>query len=316
MFLKRINIFLLLFIMIYCGINSLSTVQAARKIDAKFLNFLLSDQDISSYNLKKQYQSSQPVSLTESGEIVSQTWISNDKSTEVLLNICIFDSEEEAIRGMHYYTHTTAELWLWGALFDGILGRHSWRSFNNDKTVLFAYGNIGILIGRYKGNDQKIIPLLADAQMKKIKQNLNPQIIQHRETIRASQLSATEYENHLAEKINIDLNGFTRISSEDSFWLMKGEGLVMGIRREWQDDKGRVVGIDICKLGANEIAAEVASERVNMSNGRVVNAIGALSREGPRSSDVLVSGNVVIHLYSFFKRNSHTSNRSNDYHFN
>ena len=314
MFLKRINIILLLFIIIYSGINSLSTVQAAKEIDAKFFDFLLSDGAISGYVLEKQYQTSWPISPAESAAIVRQTWISNDEDIQVRLSICILNSEEAAIRGMHYYTHTTAEPWLWGALFDGILGRHSWRSFNHDNAVLFAYGNIGILISRYKGDDQTVIPLLANAQIKKIKQNLAPEIIQHRETLKVSQLSSAQYNNYLAEKGKVDRKGFTQISNEDSLWLRKDEGLVMGIRREWQDE-GRVIGVDICKLESNELANEVATERINMSYGREVNEFEEISWEysgscdpfefewppcdDSRSSDVLVCGNVVIHLYTF-----------------
>ena len=53
MLLKRINIILLLFIMIYSGMNSLSIVRAVEGIEAKFLNFLLSEQNITQYHPSK-----------------------------------------------------------------------------------------------------------------------------------------------------------------------------------------------------------------------------------------------------------------------
>lgn len=110
------------------------------------------------------------------------------------------------------------------------------------------------------------------------------------------QVSPSDYDKYKAEAVNVNLSGLTKISDGDSLWLMKDEGVKMGIRREWEDEKGRVVGIDICKLESNETAKEVASERAKMSNGAVVDELGAIIWNDKRSSKILVHGNAAVHL--------------------
>ncbi|MGA1863585.1 MAG: hypothetical protein ACMUHX_00830 [bacterium] len=258
---------------------------------------MLSDQDVSEYIRGGITQNIWPIGPDILGYCLEQVWVQNNGNSEAGLHFAIYDSEEAAIRGMYFYTHTTAQVWIWGSLFDGIPGLHAWRSVNDDHAVLFAYGNIGVLISRYRGEDQDMIPVLASAQMEKIDQNLAPEIIQYREILRQSRLSPSDYDKYKAEVLNVDLSGFTKISDGDSLWLMRDEGVKMGIRREWEDEKGRVIGIDICKLESNEMAQEVASERAKMSDGVIVDEPGEIPWNDERSSKIMVHGNTAVHLY-------------------
>ena len=299
MYYKKIYLNLLFVFVIFISLNSVTIINAQEIIDAKFFNFLLSDQDLSDYHLKTQNQMDWQISPDGLGDCVEQEWISYNGIPQVILIIGIFNSEEEAIRGMDYYTHTTAEPWIWGSLYEGIISQYSWRSFNDSHALLFAHGNTGILISKFKNIDQKVIFQLASAQMEKIDQNLAPEIIQYRETLRQSRLSPADYDKYKAEVVNADLSGFTKISDGDSLWLMKDEGVKMGIRKEWEDEKDRVVGIDICKLESNEMAQDVASERAKMSDSVVVDDLGEIPWNDKRSSKIMVHGNTVVHLYYF-----------------
>jgi len=298
MYLKKMNIIILCLSVIFFS-QSFFSETFAGEIDAKFLKFMLSDQDVPEYRKGGTTQRRWPVGPDILGYCLDQVWVSNNGNSEAVLDFAIYDSEEAAIRGMYYYTHTTAEPWVWGSLDGGITGLNSWRSFNHDNSVLFAYGNIGILIGRYRGDDQDMIPVLARAQMEMIDRNLAPEIIAYRETLRESRLSPSDYDKYRAEAVNVDLSGFTKISDGDSLWLMKDEGVKMGIRREWEDEKGRVVGIDICKLESNETAEKIASERAKMSNGKTVAEFSPIPWDSARLSEVLIRGNVTVHLYYF-----------------
>ena len=51
---------------------------------------------------------------------------------------------------------------------------------------------------------------------------------------------------------------------------MKDTGLRMGIRAEWENDQGEVIGIDICKLESHEMAEEAAAKRAEMSGAYIV----------------------------------------------
>ncbi len=96
---------------------TLPTVEAAKEIDAKFFDFLLSEQDITQYHLKTQSQMGWQISPDMLGDCVDQEWISDNETTKISVMIGIFDSEEAAIRGMHYYTHTTSGTLAMGVTF-------------------------------------------------------------------------------------------------------------------------------------------------------------------------------------------------------
>ncbi|MGA1864987.1 MAG: hypothetical protein ACMUHX_07990, partial [bacterium] len=89
--------------------------------------------------------------------------------------------------------------------------------------------------------------------------------------------------------VNINLNGYKLIANEDSLWLLKDEGVRMGIRREWRNSQGKVIGVDICKLESNAIAEDTALERKKKM------WIDYLVSEEPKG--ITVHDNTVIHVY-------------------
>jgi hypothetical protein len=263
------------------------------KIDERFWDFLLTREEVPGYHLEKVYQTDCcPVSPDGLGYVVKQEWASIDEDIEINLTMEIFDSEETAIRGMNIYMETP-EPWIWGSVYGGIPGNHSWRSVNSNAGVIFTYGNIGIrmLTNKYKEGEsslrinQKAITDLAQNQMKKIDQNLAPEIIDYRKFLRETRLSPSEYDRYMAEVVNVNLYGYKLITNKDSLWLLKDKGVSMGIRREWQNNQGRVIGVDICKLESNTKAKDTASERKKM---------WIDIHERPELSIVIVHGNAVI----------------------
>jgi hypothetical protein len=131
----------------------------------------------------------------------------------------------------------TAEPWIWGSVHSGILSNHSWRTVNYNSGVIFSCANIGIrmLTHENRGEEslrinQKAITDLAVNQIKKIYQNLAPEIIDYRESLRQTRLSPAEYDQYMTEAVNVNLNGYQLIANEDSLWLLKDDGVSMGIR--------------------------------------------------------------------------------------
>lgn len=114
MYFKKIYIIIVSLFIFLVASNSISIIHA-REIDSKFMDFLLSGQNISGYDIEHQGQMGWQISPDELGDCVSQQWYNDNGISQTLtLRIGIFDSEEEAIRGMLYYTGTTAEPWIWG----------------------------------------------------------------------------------------------------------------------------------------------------------------------------------------------------------
>jgi len=302
MYCKKRYIVIVSLIIIFVALNSFSIIHAESVIDEKFLKFLLTEDEVPGPVLQKQSPDSWRVTSHGSrDDNVYQIWTSNNGATEILLVLGIFDSEENAIKGMNYYTHTTSSFWNWGSFDSGILGDHSWisASIKDSAGILTAYGNIGVLIDTAKGYDQDAILKLSNAQITKIDQNLSSEIIGYREILRQSRLSPAEYDKFMAETVNVSLSGFSKISDGDSLWLEKDEGIRMGIRKEWEDDQHRVVGVDICKVESGDTASEIASERAKMSNGKTVTQFSTIPWNNARLSEVLIRGSVAVHLYYF-----------------
>lgn len=269
-------------------------VRDNEKIDERFWDFLLTADEVPGYRLKEVYRRSS-ISLYGLGYVVNQKWASIDEDIDIDLTMEIFDSEETAMRGMNSYMDT-AEPWIWGSVYGGILGNNSWRTVNSNSGVIFSYGNIGIRMSTNKYKDgestlrinQKAITDLALIQIKRIDRNLSPEIIENRESLRQTRLSPAEYNRYMAEAVNVNLNGYQLITNEDSLWLLKDEGVRMGIRREWRNSQGNVIGVDICKLESNTMATDTASERRKMW-------IGFFGDQ--ESNRIIVRGSAVTHVY-------------------
>ena len=123
----------------------------------------------------------------------------------------MLDSEEEAMRGMHYYTGTTASVWYWNT-FDGhLMGAFSWCA--DEQALLFSYGNVGVMVG-FPGPaaDKKIVENFARLQLEKLVNNLSPEILAERDNLTQSQIPAAEYEQMVNNIANNELKSFNKVT--------------------------------------------------------------------------------------------------------
>ncbi|MGA1795183.1 MAG: hypothetical protein ACMUIL_04905 [bacterium] len=274
-------------------------------MDERFWDFLLTADEVPGYRLTKvRHHIAYRSNPGETEYVVEQDWASIDEDIEVNLMMEIFDSEEAAIRGMDGYMDT-AEPWVYGSVYGGILGAHSWRTGNSNSGVIFTYGNVGIRLLTHKCTEeeslrinQKAITDVAQSQLKKIDRNLAPEINDFRESLRQTRLSPAEYSRYMTEAVDVNLNGYQLITNENSFWLLKDEGLRMGIRKEWQNSQGNVIGVDICKLESNAMATDTASERREMGIGFFDDEKWTGFLDDQNASRILVHGSAAIHVYN------------------
>ena len=131
MYLKKINIILLCLLVIFVVQGFFSEI-FAREINAKFQKFLLSDQEVSEYSIRSTIPGYWPVGTDISVDRADQQWETSSGKPAAVIVLAIFDSEEAAIRASYCYTYPTESVEIWGSLFDGILGLHSWRNSGDD----------------------------------------------------------------------------------------------------------------------------------------------------------------------------------------
>jgi len=136
----------------------------------------------------------------------------------------------------------------------------SWIPFDhNSKYLFFVRGNVGIKLGiplSFTKTDQQNLILKL---LNKIELNLSPEVLAYEESIRPKQISSNDYQT-ITEPVVISnkMTNFSEITFWDSKWLLDSTNMRPGIRKEWKNDQGVVLGIDICKYD-NDLEANIAS---------------------------------------------------------
>ena len=90
---------------------------------------------------------------------------------------------------------------------------------------------------------------LAKEILNKIEANLSQQVLSLEEYVRCKQISEQNYQTITTAVENSSFfTGFCKQTKWDSKWLFKTDSFNMGIRKEWQNPEGVVIGLDICRF--------------------------------------------------------------------
>lgn len=223
-------------------------------------SFLLTEEEMPEYKLLRQCQFGWIIAEGDQmHKVIQQKWRSNGK--DIFIEYGEFRSEVEAIKGTAYTSHTFQMYFSWGSPFCSVYGDGTWVSMENT-AIFFVRGNIGIKINFDRDNSE-FISLLSNKILNKIESNLSPDILSYENTIKQTQMDANIYQVIVEPFTHSELmNGYSLHSTWDSKWVIDTGNLIMGIRKEWKDANGSVIGIDICKFD-NDLDASDASELMN-----------------------------------------------------
>lgn len=222
--------------------------------------FLLTEEEMPGHKLLRQCEFEWIIAEGDQMyKVVQQKWRSNEK--DIYIEYGEFNSEVEAIKGTAYASHTFATPFFWGSPFGSIYGDGAWVSMDNT-AIFFVRGNVGIKIN-FDLNNSQFISLLSNKILNKIESNLSPDILSYENTIKQTQMDANIYQVIIEPFTHSELmNGYSLHSTWASKWVIDTENLIMGIRKEWKDANGSVIGIDICKFDSDSDASN-ASELMN-----------------------------------------------------
>lgn len=230
--------------------------------------FLLTEEEMPGYELKRQSISAFLIGDDDqTHDAIRQKWhrIGYDDRQNVYIKYCEFDNEIEAIKGIAYASHSNAAMYIWGSFTGSIVGDGSWVSPGGG-AVYFVRGNVGIKIFKpvdLKDEDRQMLISITDQLVTKIESNLSPNILFFENRARQKRINANSYQAMVGPVNHSELmNGYSLHSTWDSKWLSDANNLSMGIRKEWKDADGSVIGIDICRF-ENMLYASNISEIMN-----------------------------------------------------
>lgn len=305
---------------VWLGIWTFITVSLLTLANAQSQSdFLLGESDMVGYKLQNQFANDWIVgadNLLKS--TIRQTWVVEGASdtTEVDVEYCVFDSEAEALAGAAYASRSHAEIFVWGSVLGTTFGDASWTTLNRygNASTIMVRGNVGVQINvLYSDKVDQHLQRTRNQVLEKINSNLSADILSFEETIRQKQISKNDYESITNPIAGIEaMNGFSPIAVWDSKWLIEQQTVAMGIRKEWQNAAGAVVGIDICKLESDKTAKSAGENRSRNSYiydrlfelGNLDSVRSILDKwktQGSRFDDNMFSvvgykGNIVVHV--------------------
>ena len=278
--------------------------------------FILDENDMPGYKLIDQFSSSWKLDNNKYREAIIQTWepSKGNNLLAIIVSYCIFDSELEAITGTAYNSGTYANIFYWGSFDGSICGDLSWISY---QTLLSVRGNVGITIGRPGDpnlEELKVIKAFNDKALNKIEANLSYEIISFEENAKQKQIPRNEFNKLTDQVISENMGDFYKFTSWDSKWLPDTSSMTMGIRTEWKNENGTLVGIDICKFDNKDQAQKAAVIQGAQTYSPIFNidSLASLQKiiekwenetkfgfENNLFSVITTKGNLSIHIYQF-----------------
>ena len=256
-----------IFMVITAGIISVQAVEIDEDaIFERISKFLLKESEMDGYKLH-----TQRLSLTWGSNYrsIRQWWIVNgtNENIRIIIETLVFDSVPEAIRLTTRHTTTTALYREWGSLNGTIVGDGSWVGESPDGMfVIFVRGNVGIDMGiihlwgysPIEGERDSMI-VIAQKILRKIEDNLDSEIIDSEKESRENQIPLPKYHFITDDVVNLDvMRGFSPISTWDSKWFVDDYSFLTGIRTEWKNEEGTVIGIDLCESASADLAGSVS----------------------------------------------------------
>jgi len=224
--------------------------------------FILIEEDMPGYELIRQSEWHWLGSQGKSYDTMQQRWRPNgaDDRQDIYIEYCEFESEAEAISVTSYHSGSFASFYFWGAFNGSIVGDRSW--VDEASAMIFVRGNVGIHLFKPihpTVEDQTILTIIADKILDKIETNLSAEILSLEETVRQKQIPVNDYQQITNDVVNSEImNDFSAHTTWDSKWMIDTTTFTMGIRAEWKNENGILVGIDICKFDTEEQAKNAA----------------------------------------------------------
>ncbi len=245
----------------FCLILILSSLKAQFHYDESISKFLLTELD--NFQLKSQFRNDWIVGHNNKlQKSLRQTWISNiDNTKEITIDISVFNTIPAAIEGTAYNSQSYSNHYFWGPVKIGVLGDDLWVNDNRNALILVK-ANVGVQIGVpcSAKDEYEIMEVFAKRVLKKISENLSPEIQYFIQTEKQNQVSNNDYNRIVNDIFKLDvMEEYTHSRISNSTWMVDDNTFRIGLKNEWVNNSGSIIGIDICqfKTGINAEKATV-----------------------------------------------------------
>ncbi len=225
-------------------------------------NYLLTNDEIDGYTIESQSKSHW--AINEQNQIIygiSQEWVTANADHKIIIDYYEFENSYRALTGTSYSALGHSAPYFWGSINGNIIADGSWNSISGG-ALYFVRGNIGIAIVKiigYSINDKIIIDSISSKLLTKIESNLSHNVISYELGTKQKQITNLEFQIIVNPVFTLsEMEDFSPHSIYDSKWATDTTNLVIGIRKEWKDDSGSVIGIDICQFDSGSLALDAS----------------------------------------------------------
>jgi len=252
------------------------SISMTDEINEMYLPFLLEESDIPGYELINQGDSwFWQVGDTLRYNAIKQNWKAKDpdlsKTHEIYIIMYVFDSVSEGIYGTNSGKSFTAGDIPWGSFDGSIIGEHSWfASTQVGSSQCFVRGNIGVRIGQHPSELSNLLPLIIEKINSKIEKNLHPDILSSEQESKKKQITLSKYRQITDPVLSLsDIKEFSFLKQWDSKWVIDENSFATGIRTEWKNDSGSIIGIDICEFETKDAAQSAIEQQALYTSGKI-----------------------------------------------
>jgi len=220
-------------------------------------NYLLENNDIGDYDVTTRQAHWLVGENDRVIPSITQKWfINNEQKEEFYVQYCEFSNIIDALKGTAFAAIKGNQgPYVWGSFNNSILADGSWRSLSG-KGIYLVRGNVGVKIFKpinFKKNDITFLGMVASKVSNKLDSiftkeeisDINYQVEEGKFTLETESLIS------LMESKGLKLNKLV-----NSKWIIDSTNISIGIRKEWTNNNGLTVGIDICKFNTVQDAQE------------------------------------------------------------
>lgn len=236
-------------------------------------NYLLTNGEIDGYNIVN--QSKTHWAINEQNQIIygiRQQWITANADQKIVIDYYEFENSYRALTGTSYSALDNPIIFLWGSLNGHIFADGAWRQASGT-ALYFVRGNVGIAIAKIIGNstnDNIILDSISSKLLTKIESNLSHNVISNEFVAKQKQITNLEFQIIVNPVFTLsEMEDFSAHSIYDSKWAIDTTNLVIGIRKEWKDDSGSVIGIDICQFDSGSLALDASEIHGKFADSKV-----------------------------------------------
>ncbi len=253
------------------------SISKTDEINEVYLPFLLEESDIPGYELINQGDSwFWQVGDTLKHDAMRQNWKAKDpdlsKTHEINITMYVFDTVSEGIYGTNSGKSFTAGDIPWGSFDGSIIGEHSWfASTQVGSSQCFIRGNIGVIVSQLPSESSSFLTLtIVEKIFNKIEKNLHPDILSSEQESKKKQITLSKYRQITDPVLSLgDIKEFSFLKQWDSKWVIDENSFATGIRTEWKNDSGSIVGIDICEFETKDAAQSAIEQQALYTSGKI-----------------------------------------------